>query len=98
MQYIPLNNEPNVSVTRDESISPSLQIDSRGYPHIVWQDKGQGRNKVKYSFWDGLQWTYENSPDVHISEEEIVSSPNSFVFDSRGGINERIKVSSLGQN
>jgi len=88
MQYIPLNNEPNVSVTRDESISPSLQIDSRGYPHVVWQDKGEGRNKVKYSFWDGLQWTYENSPDVHISEEEIVSSPNSFVFDSRGGINE----------
>lgn len=81
MKYIPLNNQPNVSRTRSESISPSLKLDSRSFPHITWLEKQLGRYSFNYEYWDGLKWSYKDFPEVYISEEEIVSSPNSIVLD-----------------
>ena len=81
MKYIPIDNKPNLSGTRFESISPSLRMDNRCYPHISWLDKKVGENEVRYSYWDGLKWAWLNLPKVDISEEEIVSSPNSLVLD-----------------
>ena len=43
MKYTPLNNLPNISLSHLESISPSLKMDSNGYPHISWLDVG---NKI----------------------------------------------------
>jgi hypothetical protein len=82
MKLTPLNNQPNISHSRFESVSPSMRIDSRGYPHITWLDKKQGHNEVHYSFWDGLQWGVREQSLVHRSEEEIVISKNGIIIDS----------------
>jgi len=81
MKYIPLNNQPNISRTRFPSISPSLQMDNRSYPHVAWLEEKLSSNEVRYSFWDGLQWAHKDGlAAVYRSEEEIVSSPNSLVL------------------
>jgi len=81
MKYIPISNRPNVSETRLTSISPSLRIDDRGYPHISWLEQQEGSNEVHYSYWDGLKWSYKGIPEVYLSESEITSSPDSLVLD-----------------
>ena len=79
MKFIPFNNQPNVSDSRFQSKSPSTVLDDRGHPHIAWLDSKNGKNEVKYSFWDGLIWS---TPDpVSFSEEEITISPNSLTID-----------------
>jgi len=80
MKYIPLDNQPNVSLTRFESVAPSLKMDDRGFPHITWLEKKLGKNEVHYSFWDGLKWSYKITPLVYLSEEEIVSSSRALVL------------------
>lgn len=82
MKYTSIGNQPNVSRTRFQSVSPSLQLDDRGYPHIAWLDLKTGYEDVKYSFWDGLKWSYYDSPSICMSEESIRTSPNSLVLDS----------------
>lgn len=81
MKYVPLKNKPNISESKLESISPSLKMDDRGYPCISWLDKGNNVNEVKYSYWDGLKWSFYNVPKVYISNENIVFSPNALVLD-----------------
>ena len=82
MKYISLNNQPNVSGTRFQSISPSLRIETdREYPHLAWLDQGNDINIVNYSFWDGLKWSFYNIPKVYVSQEDIVFSPHSLVLD-----------------
>ena len=81
MKYSPLNNNPNISSSRSESISPSLKMDSRGFPCISWIDKKNGINEVMYSFWDGLKWSYYDVPRVAFSNEDIIYSTNSLVLD-----------------
>jgi len=61
-------------------VSPSLQLDNRGYAHISWLEKKLGNNEVHYSFWDGVKWSYKDVPKVYLSEEDIVFSPNSLVL------------------
>lgn len=43
-----------VSSEQDNSAFPSLGLDSRGYPHIAWLDKNEG--KIRYLRWDGNKW------------------------------------------
>ena len=81
MKYGPLKNKPNVSGSRLQSVSPSLKMDDRSFPHISWLDKGNNVNEIKYSFWDGLKWSFCGIPRVYISQENIVYSPNSLVLD-----------------
>ena len=77
MKYIPLKEDQlNVSRTRFESISPSLKIDDRGHPNIAWLDRKEGHNELKFSFFDGLKWSYYDSTTIYISKEEITSSPS----------------------
>lgn len=83
MKYLPLSNEPNVSRSRFSSASPSMQLDSRGYPHISWLEGKVGTNEINYAFWDGLKWSYLGTSTVYISEEDINPSPNSMVLDSQ---------------
>jgi len=83
MKYVPLNNRPNVTETRFQSVSPSVQLDSRNFPHIAWLERKFDVNEVGYSFWDGQKWSYKIFPPVFISEQEIVATPNSLVLDRR---------------
>ena len=84
MKFVPLNNQPNISISRFQSVSPSMVLDERGHPHIAWLDTQNGHNEVKYSFWDGLQWT----DPVMISESEnIQSSSHAIEFDFDDHIN-----------
>lgn len=82
MKYLPLKNQPNVSRTRFPSSSPSMMLDGRGFPHISWLEEKNGRNEVKYSFWDGLKWSYLSKSQVYTSEEDVKPSPNSIILDS----------------
>jgi len=82
MKYLPLDNQPNVSRTRFESVSPSMQLDGRGYPHVAWMEEKNGTNEISYSFWDGLKWSYLGTSKVYISEEEINPTPNALVLNS----------------
>lgn len=82
MRYISIGNQPNVSGTRSESISPSLKIDSRGFPHVAWLDKGNNINEVMFSYWDGLKWAFKDIPRVYSSQENITYSPNALVLDT----------------
>jgi len=82
MKYIPFKNQPNVSRTRYPSLSPSMKLDNRGFPHISWIEEKNGRNEIKYSFWDGLKWSYLSQSQIYISEEDVKSSPNSIILDS----------------
>lgn len=81
MKYIPLD-KVNVSETRLNSIAPSIELDSRDYPHISYLNQKLERNTMNYTYWDGLKWSYNNIPEIYVSEEEIVSSPNSLILDS----------------
>ena len=81
MKFTPLDNQPNVSFTRFDSISPSMRIDTRGFPHLSWLDQKNGHNEVNYTFWDGLQWAYRQNRVVDRSEEEIISSKNGLIID-----------------
>jgi hypothetical protein len=57
-----------------------MQLDSRGYPHIAWLERREGRNELGYSFWDGLKWSYLGQSSVYISNNIINPSPNSIVL------------------
>ena len=81
MKFTPLNSQPNISHSRFESVSPSMRLDSRGYPHIAWLDKKRGHNEVHYSFWDGLHWGVREESAVQRSEEEIMMSRNGIIID-----------------
>lgn len=80
MKFSALNNQLNVSRTRSESISPSLQIDSRNYPHISWMERKNGVNEVRYSFWDGSKWSYLDNVVVFNSEYDVIYSPKALVL------------------
>ncbi len=82
MKFTPLNNQPNISNIGFESVSPSMQLDSRGFPHISWLDKKQGHNTINYRFWDGLKWSELEDSIVDRSEEEIVNSHNSLILEN----------------
>jgi len=82
MKYIPLNNQPNVSETREQSISPSLRMDDRDYPCIAYLSKGFNINQVNYSFWDGLKWSFYGIPKVYVSQSDIIFSPNALWLDT----------------
>ena len=83
MKYVPLDSQPNVSVTRFSSVSPSMKLDDREYPHIAWLDIKAGHNEVRYSYWDGLKWAYySDDPVVYVSKDEVTPTPNSLVLDS----------------
>lgn len=85
MKFSPLNNHPNISVSRFKSVSPSMALDSRGYPHIAWMDLKNGHNKVKYATWDGIQWMDPYTVDE--SETEIQSSANAIELDLDENVN-----------
>lgn len=83
MKFQPLKNQPNVSQSRLESISPSLKMDDRNFPHVVWLDKKSGGNEVRYSFWNGLKWDYNGDTSfVYNSKESITSFQHSLLLDS----------------
>jgi hypothetical protein len=82
MKYTPLNNQPNISLSRLESISPSLKMDSNGYPHVSWLDVGNNINNVNYTYWNGISWSFYDIPKIYISNESIIFSPNALVLDS----------------
>jgi len=82
MKLSPLNNQLNLSNNGFESFSPSMQLDSRGFPHISWMNKKLGHNLINYRFWDGLKWSSIENVNVDRSEENVVHSNNSIVLDS----------------
>ena len=86
MKFTPLNNQPNISNRGFESVSPSMQLDSRGFPHISWLDKKQGHNTINYRFWDGLQWSKLEDSIIDRSEEEIIHSHNGIVLENESPI------------
>ena len=81
MKFIPLNNSPNISSSRFDSVSPSMQLDSRGFPHIVWLEKKLGHNEVHYAFWDGLQWTSKSSVIVDWAKGSISLSRSGIILE-----------------
>ena len=83
MKYLPLKNQPNVSRTRFQSMSPSMQLDGRGYPHIVWLEEREGANDLSYSYWDGLKWSYLGTSKVYVSKDEVTSSPNALILNNQ---------------
>jgi hypothetical protein len=82
MKFTPLNHQPNISNIGFESASPSMQLDSRGFPHISWLDKKQGHNAINYRFWDGLKWSQLEDSIIDRSEEEIINSNNSIILEN----------------
>jgi len=82
MKYLPLKNQPNISGSRLESISPSLKLDNRNFPYVSWLEQGNNINEVNFSYWDGLKWSFYDVPKVYISSQNIVFSPNALVLDS----------------
>jgi len=91
MKFIPLNNLPNISSSRFDSVSPSMQLDSRGFPHIVWLENKFGHNEVHYSFWDGLQWASKSSETVDWSKDSISLSRSGIVFENDAPVLAYIK-------
>jgi len=82
MKYSALGNKPNISQSRSPCTSPSLQLDSRGFPCISYLIEKNGYNEVNYMFWDGITWNFKDVPMVYNSKDDIVYSPNSLVLDS----------------
>jgi len=82
MKYIPLEKQPNVSRTPFEVSSPSMRLDGRGYPHIVWTENKLGKNEINYSYWDGLKWSYKGLPKVSDVIEGTVSARSSLILDT----------------
>lgn len=85
MRFIPYGNNPNVSATRNETVNVSMQVDSRGLPHIAYLTSKNGHNEINYKFWDGQQWTYYYNTIVGWSEENLISSSNALIL----GIQEK---------
>ena len=95
MKYIPIDDQIEISRSRSESTGPSLQIDPRGFPHLVWFDHKLNQNEINYSFWDGQQWAfYGDDPLIYTSKNDIFISQNSFIL---GSYNPRI-IFSTKQN
>ena len=86
MKFTPLNNQPNISNCGFESVSPSMQLDSRGFPHISWIDKRHGHNTINYRFWDGLKWSELGKSCIDRSEEEIINSNNGIILENESPI------------
>lgn len=81
MKLLPLGNKPNISSTNHGS-NVSMELDSRGHPHITWFENKNGHNEIHYTFWDGQQWTCHNQSMVGWADE-LVSSGNSILLDSQ---------------
>ena len=80
MKYIPLKKQPNVSRSSFEVSAPSMELDGRGYPHIVWTENKIGKTEINYSYWDGLKWSYRGVPKV--ADIVITSKHNALTLNS----------------
>ena len=54
----------NLTNGRNDTKNISLQVDSRGFPHIVWTELKNGFNEVHYKYWDGLKWAFEGTSSL----------------------------------
>ena len=97
MKFIPLNNQPNISLSRLESISPSLKMANNAFPNVSWLNKKDGFNEVNYSYWDGSTWAFNgDTPSVYRSKENIVCFSNSLVLKNQLPVIAFARRSALG--
>ena len=80
MNFSTLGSIPNITPGTNIVGSSSFAIDSYGNPHIVWMEKKNGYYEVKYKFWDGIQWSFYNTPSVYRSNENIQITKYSLSF------------------
>ncbi len=73
----------NISTSSRESLDPSMTLDVRGMPHIVWQETIDGNSEIFYATreHDG-SW----STPVNLSNNEGMSGVPVIVSDASGGV------------
>ena len=49
----------------------SMDLDSRGYPHVVWVEQKNGHFDLVYKFWNGLSWESLEAEVLYRSDEDI---------------------------
>ena len=78
MKYIPLEKQPNVSRTPFGASNPSMRLDGRGYPHIVWAESKLGKTELNYSYYDLHYGRCLYSIDEWLTNSTIVSARTNF--------------------
>jgi len=49
----------------------SMDLDNRGYPHLVWVEQKNGHFDLIYKFWNGLDWESLETEVIYRSDEDI---------------------------
>ncbi|HPF49914.1 MAG TPA: hypothetical protein PLP35_09500, partial [Caldisericia bacterium] len=72
----------NANVSRNASdstkhLANGLQLDSFGYPHIVWSDNANGNYDIYYIHWNGFDWVCaDNSVYTPINIPNVANISN----------------------
>jgi sugar lactone lactonase YvrE len=88
----------NISNNSSYSEMPGFELDSQGYPHIIWIDNLPGNYEIYFTKWNGSAWTkadgltagYENISKTSAASGSIPNSgswPPQVIPDAQGKIN-----------
>ena len=95
----------NKLLTNQYSIqSFSMELDSRGYPHLTWVEQKNGYYDLIYKFWNGFCWEsigtdalYRTDNEISYSNISIVNSEIIIVFSKKNSSNSTIGLIKINQ-
>ena len=69
----------------NKTISPDVQHDSRGFPHVCWFEEQNGEYSVHYKYWNGNEWSFigDNSIVFYSQSPIILSSSSLFLINGK---------------
>ncbi|MCK5744524.1 MAG: hypothetical protein KAH30_07270 [Caldisericia bacterium] len=81
------DNSADISGRKGSYYTPTVKVDSLGFPHLVWCERSGGRvtHKILYVSWDGENWICADGSQ-HDPNNYNINNPANISKSSRGSI------------